>query len=136
MKRFTVEDRDFCAVKLNGTVHVTEDRCGHMNGPISQGKLEGTLVTCPNHNAQFDLITGHLVKPAVMGGVPAAAQAPTQAQMQAQPQAQMASATATAAPPAGGLTPSERARLAAMIRTLPLKRFTVESLDGQVYLEV
>ena len=131
-KRFTVDDRDFCAVKLNGTVHVLEDRCGHMNGPISQGKLEGTVVTCPNHNAQFDLITGNAVRPPVMGGPPPAAQAPAQSQAPAQGQ----TATATAAPPAGGLAPSERARLMAMVRTYPLKRFTVENQDGQIYIEV
>ena len=33
-----------------------------MGGNLSQGKLEGTLVTCPKHNSQFDLKDGRVVR--------------------------------------------------------------------------
>jgi len=39
-------------------VFAAEDRCPHKNGPISQGIVHGTSVTCPLHNMVFDLATG------------------------------------------------------------------------------
>ena len=37
------------------------DGCGHKNAPLSRGKLDGYLIECPLHFAQFDVRTGHLV---------------------------------------------------------------------------
>jgi chlorite dismutase len=34
------------------------NRCSHANGPLADGVLEGTAVTCPYHSSQFDLATG------------------------------------------------------------------------------
>ncbi|NBX76786.1 MAG: non-heme iron oxygenase ferredoxin subunit [Proteobacteria bacterium] len=36
-----------------------DDRCSHRGGPLSEGKLERGCVTCPWHQAQFDLVSGH-----------------------------------------------------------------------------
>ncbi len=33
-------------------------RCGHQNAPLDQGALEGWILTCPLHNAQFDIRSG------------------------------------------------------------------------------
>ena len=33
-------------------------RCGHENAPLDQGSLEGWIITCPLHNAQFDIRSG------------------------------------------------------------------------------
>ena len=35
-----------------------EDRCPHKNGPLSQGIVHGTSVTCPLHNWVISLETG------------------------------------------------------------------------------
>lgn len=35
-----------------------EDRCPHRNGPLSQGIIHGTSVTCPLHNWIISLKTG------------------------------------------------------------------------------
>jgi nitrite reductase (NADH) small subunit len=35
-----------------------EDRCPHKAGPLSQGIVHGTSVTCPLHNWVIDLETG------------------------------------------------------------------------------
>ena len=37
------------------------DVCGHRNAPLSRGKLDGYLIECPLHFAQFDVRTGELV---------------------------------------------------------------------------
>lgn len=39
-------------------VHALDDRCPHKGGPLSQGIVHGTSVTCPLHNWVFDLSTG------------------------------------------------------------------------------
>lgn len=39
-------------------VFATEDRCPHKGGPLSQGIVHGTSVTCPLHNWVISLETG------------------------------------------------------------------------------
>lgn len=44
----TVEDQVFAL----------EDRCPHKGGPLSEGIVHGSKVTCPLHNWVFDMNTG------------------------------------------------------------------------------
>ena len=39
-------------------VFALNDRCPHKGGPLSEGIVHGTAVTCPLHNWVFDLNTG------------------------------------------------------------------------------
>ena len=39
-------------------IFALEDRCPHRGGPISQGIVHGTQVTCPLHNLVIDLENG------------------------------------------------------------------------------
>ena len=39
-------------------VFATSDRCPHKGGPLSEGIIHGTSVTCPLHNWVFSLETG------------------------------------------------------------------------------
>ncbi|MHC0052653.1 nitrite reductase small subunit NirD [Actibacterium sp. D379-3] len=39
-------------------VFATSDRCPHKGGPLSEGIVHGTSVTCPLHNWVFSLETG------------------------------------------------------------------------------
>lgn len=39
-------------------VFATTDRCPHKGGPLSEGIVHGTRVTCPLHNRVFSLETG------------------------------------------------------------------------------
>jgi nitrite reductase (NADH) small subunit len=39
-------------------VFALDDRCPHKGGPLSEGIVHGTGVTCPLHNWVFDLATG------------------------------------------------------------------------------
>ena len=39
-------------------VYALDDRCPHKGGPLSNGIVHGTSVTCPLHNWVFDLATG------------------------------------------------------------------------------
>jgi len=40
------------------TVFALDDRCPHKGGPLSQGIVHGTAVTCPLHNWVISLETG------------------------------------------------------------------------------
>lgn len=39
-------------------VFAMDDRCPHKGGPLSEGIVHGTHVTCPLHGWVFDLATG------------------------------------------------------------------------------
>lgn len=39
-------------------VFALEDRCPHKGGPLSEGIVHGTSVTCPLHNWVFDMNSG------------------------------------------------------------------------------
>ncbi len=39
-------------------VYAIDDRCPHKGGPLSQGIVHGTAVTCPLHNWVISLETG------------------------------------------------------------------------------
>ncbi len=39
-------------------VFAIEDSCPHKQGPLSQGIMHGTSVTCPLHNWKIDLTSG------------------------------------------------------------------------------
>ena len=41
-----------------GTYYAIGDSCSHRGGPLSEGELDETTVTCPWHGATFDVRTG------------------------------------------------------------------------------
>ncbi|HEV8573745.1 MAG TPA: chlorite dismutase family protein [Dehalococcoidia bacterium] len=41
-----------------GAFYAIANRCSHANGPLADGAVEGTTVTCPYHGSQFDLASG------------------------------------------------------------------------------
>jgi len=40
----------------------TQAKCTHRQGPLSEGKLEGSTVTCPWHGSQFSVCTGAVLR--------------------------------------------------------------------------
>ncbi|HLF36812.1 MAG TPA: Rieske (2Fe-2S) protein, partial [Anaerolineales bacterium] len=36
--------------------------CTHEGGPLSEGDLQGTVITCPWHGSRFDVTSGKLVR--------------------------------------------------------------------------
>jgi nitrite reductase/ring-hydroxylating ferredoxin subunit len=49
------------------------NRCAHMGGDLSAGKLEGAIITCPRHGSQFDVRDGTNIRWMKGAGVLAAA---------------------------------------------------------------
>jgi nitrite reductase/ring-hydroxylating ferredoxin subunit len=63
IRRFVVEGKEILLGKVEGKYYALDDRCTHRGGPLSEGTLEGGIVTCPWHFGQFDLETGEVRSP-------------------------------------------------------------------------
>ena len=46
---------------VDGAFYVLDNTCLHRGGPVGEGDLEGTVVTCPWHGFQYDVTTGRNV---------------------------------------------------------------------------
>jgi 3-phenylpropionate/trans-cinnamate dioxygenase ferredoxin component len=44
--------------RVAGRLHALEDNCSHRDARLSEGRLRGTLITCPLHGAQFNVCDG------------------------------------------------------------------------------
>jgi len=62
MKEVLAQGREILVVRVGNKYYATDNRCPHMRGKLSQGKLEGFVVTCPLHGSQFDLRDGQVVR--------------------------------------------------------------------------
>lgn len=40
----------------------THAKCTHRGGPLNEGKLDGSTVTCPWHGSQFNVCTGAVLR--------------------------------------------------------------------------
>jgi 3-phenylpropionate/trans-cinnamate dioxygenase ferredoxin subunit len=45
---------------VNENYYTIGNRCTHADGILSQGVLEGNVVTCPKHHAKFDVTTSYV----------------------------------------------------------------------------
>ena len=70
MKWVAVNGERRVLANVEGTFYAISDVCGHRNAPLSRGKLDGYLIECPLHYAQFDVRTGGLVNGPVSTAVP------------------------------------------------------------------
>lgn len=62
MKMFNLGKREILLARVGDNFYAADNRCPHMGGNLSEGKLEKTVVTCPRHHSQFDLADGHVVR--------------------------------------------------------------------------
>jgi len=60
-KAVEVGARRIALFNVEGTYHAIDDSCTHRGGPLSEGAVEGTEVTCPWHGAVFDVTTGSVL---------------------------------------------------------------------------
>ena len=47
---------------VEGGLHAVEDSCPHAGAVLSEGELEGPVLTCPRHGSRFDVRTGQRVR--------------------------------------------------------------------------
>jgi toluene monooxygenase system ferredoxin subunit len=58
-----VKGRPVLLVNVDGVVCAYEDRCRHKGVRLSEGRLEGPVLTCAAHGWQYDARTGHGINP-------------------------------------------------------------------------
>jgi nitrite reductase/ring-hydroxylating ferredoxin subunit len=89
MKRVVVGETEVTIVNLDGEFFAVGDRCGHMNAPLSRGRVvknaQGTnVVVCPLHGSTFDPTTGkNLTGPVKAPPSPTAGPPPLSVQLSA-----------------------------------------------------
>jgi len=64
-----VQGQKIALFNIGGTYYAIGDTCTHRGGPLSQGTVEGTTVTCPWHGAKYDVTTGAVLSPPAPRGV-------------------------------------------------------------------
>lgn len=47
---------------VDGSFYAFSDECTHDGGPLSDGDLDGEVVTCPWHFSRFNVRTGEIVE--------------------------------------------------------------------------
>lgn len=57
-KSVIVDGRDIAVFNVDGVFHAIENDCKHRGGPLAEGELDGTIVTCPLHAWTYDVATG------------------------------------------------------------------------------
>ncbi|MBM3118609.1 MAG: Rieske 2Fe-2S domain-containing protein [Chloroflexi bacterium] len=62
MKEVKIEGHDILLARVGDKYYAIDNRCPHLGGNLSRGRLEGTVVTCPVHGSQFDVTDGRIVR--------------------------------------------------------------------------
>ena len=62
MKKYQVQGTEILIARIEGKYYAAQSKCPHFGGDLSNGKLEGTIITCPRHGSQFNVIDGGVVR--------------------------------------------------------------------------
>jgi len=62
-KSITIHNVPLIIFYIDNVFYAIEDRCPHQDLPLSEGPLEGNILTCPYHGAQFCIKTGAVLSP-------------------------------------------------------------------------
>ena len=57
-KTVEVGGKSIAVFNCDGTFYAVENTCKHQGGPLGEGSLSGTSVTCPWHGWEYDVTTG------------------------------------------------------------------------------
>jgi len=47
---------------IGGNFCATQAKCTHKQGPLNEGRVDGSTVTCPWHGSQFNVCTGEVLR--------------------------------------------------------------------------
>ena len=53
-----VGDEEIAVAHVDGSFYATQAACLHLQGPLGEGRLEGSVLSCPWHGWQYDVRTG------------------------------------------------------------------------------
>lgn len=57
-KVVTLEGNAIALFNVGGTFYAIDNTCKHRGGPLGEGGLDGSQVTCPWHGWQYNVTTG------------------------------------------------------------------------------
>jgi len=63
-RAYAVRGRDIAVFNVAGRFYAIDNSCPHQGGPLAEGWIDGTIVTCPWHAWCFDVTSGDMT----MGG--------------------------------------------------------------------
>jgi len=66
-----IEGLPIVIFNIAGQLFAIGDVCSHDNGPLGDGLLDGNLIVCPRHGAEFDIRTGKAVTLPAVVDIPA-----------------------------------------------------------------
>lgn len=61
MKRVVLQGKEIAVAKVGQDFLAFDDICTHEYCPLSDGSLEGSIVTCPCHGSRFDIRSGDVL---------------------------------------------------------------------------
>jgi 3-phenylpropionate/trans-cinnamate dioxygenase ferredoxin subunit len=62
MKEVVADGRRILLARVGNIYYAVDGICPHMGARLSEGRLDGVVVSCPRHGSQFDLSDGHVVR--------------------------------------------------------------------------
>jgi nitrite reductase/ring-hydroxylating ferredoxin subunit len=60
IREIQVQGTTIAVANVGGQFHAINNTCLHRGGPLGQGSLQGTVVTCPWHGWTFDVTSGRI----------------------------------------------------------------------------
>jgi NAD(P)H-dependent nitrite reductase small subunit len=64
-----VENKAIAVFNVEGTYYAIDDECPHAGASLAEGYINGTELTCPWHDAVFDLTSGACLGGPAFSGV-------------------------------------------------------------------
>ncbi len=62
IREFQLNGKSVAIANVQGKFFAINSVCLHHGGPLGEGDLEGSLVSCPWHGWQYDVTTGKLTQ--------------------------------------------------------------------------
>jgi 3-phenylpropionate/trans-cinnamate dioxygenase ferredoxin component len=64
VKQIELDDgTQICLAHVGDAFYAIGGKCTHVGGPLGEGSLDGTIVTCPWHGSKFDVTSGAVTGP-------------------------------------------------------------------------
>lgn len=61
-QKVSVSGQEVLLARIGDSYYAVGNRCPHLGGDLAAGTLEGTIITCPRHQSQFDVRDGSVVR--------------------------------------------------------------------------
>ena len=58
VQEIVVDGKSMALANVEGKFYAINNTCVHRGGPLGQGTLAGTVLTCPWHGWEYDVVTG------------------------------------------------------------------------------